>query len=91
MAQAQRVAPSPHLAQIVAIRLSPDCRPACRLEQLAKALRVDLAGWWWWVVPVPSNFGLPLGAGRRPSLGLVRIWPLAGVRATTTNFLTYFS
>ena len=91
MAQAQRVAPSPHLPQIVAVRPSLDCRPTCRFEQLAKALRVDLVGWWWWVVPVLSIFGLPLGAGRRPSRRLARMCVLAGVRATTTNLLTYFS
>ena len=91
MAQAQRRAPRLNLDQIATVRPSLDCRPACRLEKLAKALRLDLVGWWWWLVPVLSIFGLRLGAGRRPSRRLARVCVLAGVRATTTNLLTFYS
>ncbi|MCX8507833.1 MAG: hypothetical protein ORN49_02960 [Rhodobacteraceae bacterium] len=91
VAQAQRRAPSLHLDQIVTVRPSPDCRPASRLEQLAKAMRLDLVGWWWWLVPVLSIFVLPLVDELRPSRRLARVCVLAGVRATTTNLLTFYS
>ena len=91
MAQAQRGSPSPHLDQVVATRFSPDCSPASRVDQLGKAIRVDPVGWWWWLVPILSIFGLSLGAGRRLSRWLARVHVLAGVRATTTNLLTYFT
>ena len=90
MGQAQLVGPCSHSAQIIAGRSFPKPCPAQRLKHVAKALRVDLVGWWW-VLPVLSIFGLPLGAGRRPSRRLACVCVLAGVRATTTLSLIHIS
>ena len=65
MAQAQILAPSPNLAQIVPVGPAPDCHPVHRLEQLAKSIPVDLLDWCWFEVPVLGIFGLPLGAAPR--------------------------